>query len=495
MEEKQEYCESADLNADLRDRRGVLGLWWGQGARTAFFMTPCWNQLRCTPAVLACLVLVPYLMGLLYERLYIEGPASFYWPSVQSDWAAPIGTLWICWLLIRSGRGDTQRRPAQAVDLFAMMAAQNLTIGLVSALIFVPMYRGGMFSDAALGHKGWWTAWGISLGWIALAPLTLIWRTHGPGWRVKLLAVALLLSMIAIERWWLVQRHWFPLNPPEAEARVEPFRLTQEIVEAQTGLLAAQTRALRSSTPGKIDFYALTFAPYAEEDVFRRESALVAGVMQDRFGTKGTTLQLVNHAQTAHQLAWATPINLKRAIEAIAQLMHRDEDILFIHLTSHGARDGQLSASFWPLTIETVTPQMLRRWLDDAGIRYRLLSISACYSGSWIEPLANADTLVMTAADAEHTSYGCGRLSELTFFGRAMYDEALRRTWSFEQAHADAKRVIELREIEAGKDDGFSNPQIRVGAGIRPHLERLKTELGAEEPLPEPKRGNQPLSK
>ena len=104
--------------------------------------------------------------------------------------------------------------------------------------------------------------------------------------------------------------------------------------------------------------------------------------------------------------------------------------------------------------------------------------MSACYSGSWIEPLASPTTLVMTAADAEHTSYGCGARSELTFFGRALFDEQLRVTRSFEQAHAAARAAIERREREAGKSDGYSNPQIRVGeGGIRDVLHRLALQI------------------
>jgi hypothetical protein len=54
-----------------------------------------------------------------------------------------------------------------------------------------------------------------------------------------------------------------------------------------------------------------------------------------------------------------------------------------------------------------------------------------------------------------------------------MYEEALRKTWSFAEAHAAARKVIEVREQEAGKSDGYSNPQISEGAGIQPVLERL----------------------
>src|SRR5262249_529846 len=159
-------------------------------------------------------------------------------------------------------------------------------------------------------------------------------------------------------------------------------------------------------------------------------------------------------------LPWATPLNLQRAIRRVGEVMDRDEDVLFIHLTSHGARDGQLATSFWPIEVDSVTPKELRAWLDQAGVKNRVLSISACYSGSWIAPLEEPGSLVMTAADADHTSYGCGSKSELTFFGRAMYDENMRKTWSFEQAHADARTVIAQREKEAGKTDGYSNPQI-----------------------------------
>ncbi|MEO7241745.1 MAG: hypothetical protein ABIW85_02445 [Variovorax sp.] len=37
--------------------------------------------------------------------------------------------------------------------------------------------------------------------------------------------------------------------------------------------------------------------------------------------------------------------------------------------------------------------------------------------------------------------------------------------------------MIKRREMHAGKDDGFSNPQIRVGERIRPLLHRLTGQL------------------
>jgi len=266
---------------------------------------------------------------------------------------------------------------------------------------------------------------------------------------------------------------------PGAEGAPEPPRLhlSQSLFEAQQALWARQVQALAPQRDGVVDVYGLVFAPYAGENVFRRESTMVGTLLQERFDAQGRVIHLLNHAETAATHPWATPQNLQRAIAALGARMDRDEDVLVVYMTSHGARDHALAASHWPLEVPPVTPEMLRAALDAAGIRHRVIAISACYSGGWVEPLANDDTLVMTAADATHTSYGCGSRSELTFFGRAVFDEQLRHTHSFADAFAQAVPLIRQREVEAGKADGFSNPQIRVGARIAPVLDALARRL------------------
>ena len=215
--------------------------------------------------------------------------------------------------------------------------------------------------------------------------------------------------------------------------------------------------------------------------VFRRESTMVSSLLQERFDAQGRVLHLLNHAETADTHAWATPENLQRAVAALAARMDREHDMLVVYLTSHGARDHALAASHWPLQVAPATPELLRAALDAAGIRHRVIAVSACFSGGWIEPLATDSSLIMTAADATHTSYGCGTRSELTFFGRAVFHEQLRQTHSFTEAFAKAVPVIAQREVEAGKQDGFSNPQIHVGAQIVPVLRALEHRLQTAE--------------
>jgi Peptidase C13 family len=159
--------------------------------------------------------------------------------------------------------------------------------------------------------------------------------------------------------------------------------------------------------------------------------------------------------------------------------MDLEKDLLVVYLTSHGGSDFKLAASHWPLEVEALTPQALKQMLDKAGVRNRVIAVSACFAGGWADVLANDHSLIMTAADATHTSYGCGSRSELTFFGRALFDEQLRKTHSFEQAFNRAVPIIKQREIDADKKDGFSNPQIRIGSQIRPFLKALEQRLDA----------------
>ena len=451
-------------------RPGALGHWLRQGARSAFLRSPDWSGAPAGPAIVALLLAALLLLGVLADRLYILGPASFYLPALQSGWLSTLVAAWACWLLVpRDAPVDPARAPSPAA-LFALLLAQTLVQSLVLALVFVPLLHAGLWPHPALGEVGAWLGWLLPLAWIVAGQLRLVWRDGVARPRPRIAAAVLLVGALFLNEWLQPPRFWYPQAPADEAGARPRFAPTQEQLEAQSDALVRRLDGLPAQRPGTVDVYTITFAPYADEDVFRRESGLVAAVMEDRFGAPGRALQLINHRDTVADWPWATPLNLQRAIQRAAERMDRDEDVLFIHLTSHGARSGSLAAAFWPLEIPAVTPQDLKAWLDAAGVRHRVVSVSACYSGSWIAPLADAQTLVMTAADAEHTSYGCGRGSELTFFGRALFDEELRRTWSFEAAHAAARTTIERREREAGKTDGYSNPQIQAGAAVRAQL-------------------------
>ena len=464
--------------------------WIQQATGSVVLMQPDWTGLRATPIGLARAVVVLLLLQIGFEREVTGAGATFMGTALGYGWLSTAVTAWACWLVLR-GAGETAEpaaRPLDAPTLLTMIFLQGIVMSLLGFGVDLSLEHA--HSGATEDKWAWVPAIALA-AWIGVAQVVLVWRsTPTSRLRSRAIASALLAAMVVGDTWLLPTSYWMPAEVAEAaatpgggtpspEPAPELFRLTQDVMEAQPRILAAQLDALQPGRPGVVDLYAITFAPYGEQDVFMRESAVVADVMQSRFDARGRTLQLVNNKATAKEFAWATPLNLQRAIARVAQRMNRDEDVLFIHLTSHGGSDGELAADFYPLTVDSLTPQLLRQWLDEAGIRHRVISVSACYSGSWIAPLASDDTLVMTAADADHTSYGCGAKSRLTFFGQALYDEQLRKTWSFEEAHAVARQLIDQREKEAGKTNGYSNPQISVGARIRAPLKALEARLAA----------------
>ncbi|MEP6825923.1 MAG: C13 family peptidase, partial [Ramlibacter sp.] len=408
-------------------------------------------------------------------RLEISGAADFNFRAWLTDWWTSAALVLAAWVLLAGGRTQPPQTGSHPI-------ARWLTLWLPAVF---PASLAGSLIAALHAHDNLpsspWLGWGIYaglIGWL-LAVCFVTARSFLPAPRAIALA-AVLLCVSLLSAWLFPHRLWYSTEPAAESAEEQPrLKLSQEVFEQQQALWTSKSRDLAPQRPGIADVYAIVFAPYAGEDVFLRESTMVAQVLGERFDAAGRTLHLVNHASTAATHLWATPENLKRAVQAVAARMDRDNDILVLYLTSHGAQDFKLAASHWPLEVAPVEPAMLRAALDEAGIRHRVIAVSACYAGGWIAPLSSDTTLVMTASDATHTSYGCGRRSPLTFFGRAMFDEQLRKTHSFEQAFAAAVPIIDQREKEGGKADGFSNPQISVGEKIRPVLRALEQRLDA----------------
>ncbi|MBP0661851.1 hypothetical protein J8J07_23315, partial [Mycobacterium tuberculosis] len=78
-----------------------------------------------------------------------------------------------------------------------------------------------------------------------------------------------------------------------------------------------------------------------------------------------------------------------------------------------------------PLALDNVDAKWLRQSLDKSGIKWRVIVVSACYSGSFINGLKSPETLVITASAANKSSFGCSNEAEYTYFGQAFFAESL----------------------------------------------------------------------
>jgi len=276
---------------------------------------------------------------------------------------------------------------------------------------------------------------------------------------------------------------WLWLCPAAAQA---PAADADAIEARDRQLIDARLQEMPAQRPGLPDLYALGFAGDGDENVFRNEVAYFEALATARYGADGRTLALVNHPDSLAQAPrpLATLDNLRHALAGIARAMDPDEDLLLLYLATHGSRQHELSIRLGDRFDVALKPAQLRAALDDAGIRHRLLIVSACFSGGFIPTLASPDTLVIAAARRDRPSFGCGDSASATYFGRALLVEGLNRDGGLVEAFEYAKRQVARRETMEGHTP--SEPQLWIGEDIRPRLQAWEDSLVRGPALPYP---------
>ena len=255
----------------------------------------------------------------------------------------------------------------------------------------------------------------------------------------------------------------------EAEV-AEPDPLTEErIFHLQGQLIERALAGVKPGRPGVPEVYFIGFAPDGSQDVFLKELRFVRQLFDERFGAAGRSIALANSNEALEEFPIASVTNLGRALNRVAEAMNGDEDTLFLFLSAHGYRDHRLSAVQPPLDLALLTPTALARMLQEAGIKWRVIVVSACYSGGFIEPLRDDNSIVITAASPDRASFGCEAGRDFTYFGQAYFRDALAKTRSFTRAFELAKEAVAKQE--AGESLEASLPQMWVGRAIG---ERLK---------------------
>lgn len=269
---------------------------------------------------------------------------------------------------------------------------------------------------------------------------------------------------------------------------------------AQPMILTEHLAGIEKSATGESDWYFMGVAGYGGLDVFSNEVTQAKQLFDVRFGTQGRSIALINNPKTWQSDPIATKTSIHETLQAIGKQMNADEDVLFLMLSSHGAVDesgqilGDLVLDNPPLDLDDIDPVWLKETLDASGIRWRVIVISSCYSGAFIERLASPTTLIITASAADRASFGCSYNADLSYFGRAFFAEGLRGNKNtFDNAYNYAKnRVSELEALM-----GFvpSQPQMYVGSLMKtalPELEQALFDNSQEPTMPADNKPNTP---
>jgi hypothetical protein len=409
-------------------------------------------------AVIACaLVSLVLWIALDYRR---AGPGSQFEPTALAIIALyACAVLGIALALSRSLRPRAEFRCA----LFALVAL----LPVVIAAGFVIDMHGG----AARVACGLVILYGVAYLANAIRSLAGAFQPRAALVLVVAFGALFPLARTADLSPWL----WTPASADEAgDAEADDSQASPLVAESLLFDERAQIdEAVDAMSPGLDNspaVYFVGFAGVAEEHVFAEEIKLAARVVDERFGTSGHQLLLINDRRDLDTYPIATASGLAYALKAIAEKMNPERDILFLAISSHGAADASVSVSNGGLQLEQLSDDDLAAALKDSGIKRRIIVISACYAGAFIQPLQDPDTVVIAAAAADKTSFGCSDDRDLTYFGEAFYRDALPHAKTLQDAFEQAKAAIAVRERQ--EHETPSEPQAYFGIRISAALER-----------------------
>ena len=242
----------------------------------------------------------------------------------------------------------------------------------------------------------------------------------------------------------------------------------EQVVYAQPNMVHQALTQLSPRVPGKTNLYLVTFAGDGGEDVFRNEAEYAAQLFTKRFGPTAHALVLENNPTTLQSHPLADWSNLESTLDGVASAMKPDEDVLVLYMTSHGDEDHNLLVDMDPIPLDQIGAPDLAGILKKRPFKWKVVIVNACYSGGFVPDLRAPGTLVLTAARADRSSFGCGSDSDMTYFGKAWLVDALNKTDNFVDAFQLAKNDIAGWENEDKLTP--SEPQIDMGTGIAQQL-------------------------
>jgi hypothetical protein len=242
----------------------------------------------------------------------------------------------------------------------------------------------------------------------------------------------------------------------------------ESVLFEQADRIDAALESVQRDPAAHAQSFFLGFAGVGDQKVFAQEISLASRVLGERFEIGDRHLSLVNDQRDLGRAPLASVTALNYALQGFAERMDTDEDVLFLAISSHGSEEPSIAVSNSGFPLTSLTPEDLRQALHESGIRWRVIVISACYAGGFIDALRDPRTIVIAAAAKDRTSFGCSNDSDLTYFGEAFYRDALPGAKSLREAFEAAKQAIAARE--RSEHETPSNPQADFGAELEAKL-------------------------
>jgi Peptidase C13 family len=311
----------------------------------------------------------------------------------------------------------------------------------------------------------------LALVYLVCLAVRVLGAAFGPvRWRPALTAIVLVIAAPSIVGLLdLDTRLWVPEEQAPADEADDPDQ-AEALFYDQPARIAAAVARVAPPTHGKPGVYFVGFAGDGSQGVFRRETQFANEVFGARFGSTERSVLLINDIEDRDSYPLASVSGLEQTLKVLAARMDPEEDVLVLFLSSHGSEDG-LEVENGSLPLAQLAPEDVREALNASGIRWRVVVVSACHSGVFVEALKSDTTAIVTASDVTHDSFGCEDDRQLTWFGEAFLKDSLPGSASLEEAFHKAAGLIAQRED--AEHQTHSNPQLYMGQLMEKKLAEL----------------------
>jgi hypothetical protein len=360
----------------------------------------------------------------------------------------------------------------------------DLLIDLLSARLIILLFqigaqsmRHGVFAPTVGNGFTDWIQEGTELWWL-LAVMVRLGRLPFEG-KIQRKQEALLVWGAFLGPWmfWLVL--FQPADLWQAEgADSDPKHYSQVMSEdtftAQSLMFDGMLDTFEAERTGVEDVFFLGVAGEAGNPLYLKEAELAIEVVRDVYGTDGRAAILANSASEFIRYPFATHNNFSGTLNRIGEMMDVEDDVLFLFLTSRGTQSSSFVLSQPGLALSDIDPKGLKNLLDVAEIKWRIIVISACYSGGFIDALQDPNTLIITSSDKTEEGMGCVEKKGSTAFTRTFFDTYLKKAVGITAAFNATLADLQTQQGPAKK---LGLPQMQIGTEIKKKLAGLEAAI------------------
>ena len=231
-------------------------------------------------------------------------------------------------------------------------------------------------------------------------------------------------------------------------------------------LLAAQITVAESAIgnggPARLIFAG--FAMHSQSKAFRSDvlSAEKVALAAD----PSAVIFKLNNPALGQDPDWpfATAENIERVLRKIGSFA-RPQDKILVLLATHGNVNA-LAVNFSNQSYPPLNADFLNRAMADLRGKPVMVVMSACHSGSFLPLLSGPSRILIAAAAADKSSFGCQFRSTNTYFIDALFNQPEFIEQSILQLMDKAKVDVDLRERKH-KLSPSSLPEMAVGNAAR----------------------------